>query len=118
MGEELLRWVLVLMYWSPLFAAAICYGVFRRRIRRAGVDEDPAFSLFVRYLAPFCGVALGALVTVAFILDVLRGLGQIPRFLFWPIIYGPGALSAAALVGCAAWTRTPLGPRKDEPQGS
>ncbi len=116
MREELLRWGLFLMFWSPLFAAAICYGAFRRRIRKNGVDEDPAFGLFLTYLAPFCGVALGALVTVGFCLDVLRGLGEIPRFVFWPIIFGPGALTAGALVGCAAWMRTPLRTKNNEPR--
>jgi hypothetical protein len=78
MPDELVRWGLFVTLWSPLFAAAICYGAFRRRIRKNGVDEDPAFGLFLRYLAPFCGGALGALVIVGFSLDVLRGLGACP----------------------------------------
>jgi hypothetical protein len=96
------EWSGLLVLGMPLVGAACCYGVFRRRIRRAGLAEDSAFHGFVQHLLPYCYVSVAVSLVAFYIYEWSTG-GVGGATMMMLIVFGPSVFVIGGLIGCVTW---------------
>lgn len=99
-------WLGMLILGLPFFGVVVCYGIFRRSIARAGVDEDAVFPGFVQHVLPY-GIATTAIATVAFFVWEISQAGFGGATMMMLAAFGPATFTTGAALGCFTWKCPP-----------